>query len=116
MGRLFDIQCILGQDDPGIIGIQMVTGEEGHTAEIDAYIAFADTFTSGPTGMAASAWMPISGLQGRQPDAPRHRRQSLPTHFVRQDAPGQRQSTRVGRNPAIDQQDVTTAVLFEHIV
>lgn len=50
MGRLFDIQCILGQDDPGIIGIQMVTGEEGHAAEIDAYVAFADTFASSPHG------------------------------------------------------------------
>jgi hypothetical protein len=47
-GTLLDIQGIFGKDNPGIIGIEMVAGEEGHAAEIDAHVAFADTFTCGP--------------------------------------------------------------------
>ena len=44
---LFDIQRVFRQDHPGVIGIQMVAGEESHPAEIDAPAA--------PTGIAASA-------------------------------------------------------------
>ena len=39
---LFDIQRVFRQDHPGVIGIQMVAGEESHPAEIDAHVAFAD--------------------------------------------------------------------------
>lgn len=41
---LFDIQRVFREDHPGVIGIQMVAGEEGHPAEIDAHVAFADAF------------------------------------------------------------------------
>ena len=51
MGRmLLDIQGILGEDNPGIIGVEMVAGKEGDAAEVDAHVAFADTFTCGPDG------------------------------------------------------------------
>ncbi len=43
---LFDIQRVFRQDHPGVIGIQMVAGEESHPAEIDAHVAFADAFAS----------------------------------------------------------------------
>ena len=43
---LFDIQRVFRQNHPGVIGIQMVAAEEGHAAEIDAHVAFADAFAS----------------------------------------------------------------------
>ena len=49
-GTLLDIQGILGEDNPGIIGVEMVAGKEGDAAEVDAHVAFADTFTCGPYG------------------------------------------------------------------
>ena len=49
-GMLLDIQGILGKDNPGIIGVEMVAGKEGDAAEVDAHVAFADTFTCGPDG------------------------------------------------------------------
>ncbi len=49
-GTLLDIQGILGEDNPGIIGVEMVAGKEGDAAEVDAHVAFADTFTCGPDG------------------------------------------------------------------
>ena len=40
-GTLLDIQGILGEDNPGIIGVEMVAGKEGDAAEVDAHVAFA---------------------------------------------------------------------------
>ena len=44
---LLNIQRIFGEDNAGVIGIEMVAGEEGHAAEIDADIAFTNAFTCG---------------------------------------------------------------------
>ena len=38
---LLDIQRIFGKDNAGIIGVEMVSGEEGHAAEVNAHVAFA---------------------------------------------------------------------------
>ena len=52
---LLNIQRIFGEDNAGVIGIEMVAGEEGHAAEIDADIAFTMPSPAAPTGMAAIA-------------------------------------------------------------
>lgn len=43
--RLLDIEWVFGEDYPGVVGVQVVAGEERHAAEIDAYIAFPNAFT-----------------------------------------------------------------------
>ncbi len=45
-GRFIRYPAVFRQDHPGVIGIQMVAGEESHPAEIDAHVAFADAFAS----------------------------------------------------------------------
>lgn len=52
---LFDIQRVFRQDHPGVIGIQMVAGEESHPAEIDATLLSPMPSPAAPTGIAASA-------------------------------------------------------------
>ncbi len=42
---LFDIQRVFRQDHPGVIGIQMVAGEESHPPKLTR-VAFADAFAS----------------------------------------------------------------------
>ena len=95
----------------------MVAGEEGHAAEIDAYVAFADTFASSPHG---------NGGQRLDANIQIFKVVNL-THRAIDDNPfplilyGKTRQVSVNQRtsdgtPAIDQQDVTTAVLFEHIV
>ena len=43
--RLLDIERVFGEDYPGVIGVQVVAGEERHAAKVDAHIAFPDTFS-----------------------------------------------------------------------
>lgn len=43
--RLLDIERVFGEDYPGVIGVQVVAGEERHATEVDAYIAFSNAFT-----------------------------------------------------------------------
>ena len=45
-GKFIRYPAVFRQDHPGVIGIQMVAGEESHPAEIDAHVAFADAFAS----------------------------------------------------------------------
>src|SRR5476649_1963229 len=41
--RLFQVELFFGEDNPGIVGIEMVTGEKRYSAKVDPDIAFADT-------------------------------------------------------------------------
>ena len=43
--RLLDIEWVFGEDYPGVVGVQVVAGEERHATEVDAYIAFPNAFT-----------------------------------------------------------------------
>ncbi len=43
--RLLDIEWVFGEDYPGVVGVQVVAGEERHAAKVDAHIAFPDTFS-----------------------------------------------------------------------
>ena len=60
MPNLLDIQRIFRQDNTGVIGIEMVAGEEGHAAEIDADVAFANTFACGAYRNRGNRLVPIS--------------------------------------------------------
>lgn len=43
--RLLDIEWVFGEDYPGVVGVQVVAGEERYAAKVDAHIAFPDTFS-----------------------------------------------------------------------
>ena len=116
-GTLLDIQGILGQDHPGIIGVEMVAGKEGDAAEVDAHVAFADPFTCGSDG---------DGGQRLDTDIQIFQIVNL-THCAIDDQPfplvlyGQTRQVSVNQcasngTTAVNQHDMATAVLFEHIV
>ena len=95
----------------------MVAGKEGDAAEVDAHVAFADTFTCGPDG---------DGRQRLDADIQLFQIVNL-THRAIDDQPfplvlyGQTRQVSVNQcasngTTAVNQQDMTTAVLFEHIV
>ncbi len=77
---LFDIQRVFRQDHPGVIGIQMVAGEESHPAEIDAHVAFADAFASRADRNSRQRLNTNVQLLRSSTGAPRHRPPTLPIH------------------------------------
>lgn len=89
---LLNIQRIFGEDNAGVIGIEMVAGEEGHAAEIDADIAFANAFTCGAYrngGNRLNADIEVFEIVHRVLN---RRPQCLPIRFARQFRPVLRQS------------------------
>ena len=52
---LLDIQRIFGKDNAGIIGVEMVAGEEGHAAGVTRTSLLPMPSPAAPTGMAAMA-------------------------------------------------------------
>ena len=42
---LLDIERVFGEDYPGVVGVQVVAGEERHAAKVDAHIAFPNAFS-----------------------------------------------------------------------
>ncbi len=52
---LFDIQRVFRQDHPGVIGIQMVAGEESHPPKLTRTSLSPMPSPAAPTGIAASA-------------------------------------------------------------
>ena len=42
---LLDIERVFGEDYTGVVGVQVVAGEECHAAKVDAHIAFPNTLS-----------------------------------------------------------------------